>query len=422
MAARRTMLLFFLAVGFTLLFSFVCSIAEATLLSVGQARIEALARSGSRAGVLLREYKRNPETAIAAILVLNTVAHTGGTAVATDAFVTAFPEVHAAWFAAGFVVAILALTEILPKTLGVVHAGRLAAPVAYTVRVMVVVLRPLLVLTRQMSRLFTKRDDPQAPSLEEIRILTSIGHSAGAFGGITARLIENATRLRDVKARDVMVPRSRVAFLSATSSNEQNLELVRRSGHSRFPYSPTGALDDVTGVVLAKELLFALRKTQTPDWSEILVPLLVLPESATLNHVLRRFQIEKRHMAIVVDEYGSTDGIITLEDVLEEIVGEIEDELDTEETHLIVRPDGSLLCRGIAEARKVFGKLGLEDVETSSQTLSGFLTEQMGHLPAAGETVDFRGFRFEVTKANNRRVERVRVFAANGIAPTTDAS
>jgi CBS domain containing-hemolysin-like protein len=403
------MLLFLLAVGFTLLFSFVCSLAEATLLSVGQARVEALARSGSRAGQLLRAYKRDPDTAIAAILVLNTVAHTGGATVATEAFLEAFPGASSAWFAAGFVVAILALTEILPKTLGVVHANRLAVPIAYTIRAMVVGLRPMLVLTRIMSRLLTRNADPQAPSLDEIRILTSLGHSAGAFGGITATLIQNATRLRDVKAKDVMVPRSRVTFLSGADSNDGNLELVRKSGHSRFPYTPSGELDEVTGIVLAKELLFALRGNPQPDWAQLQIPVLIVPESATLNHVLRRFQSEKRHMAIVVDEYGSTQGLITLEDVLEEIVGEIEDELDTGETHLLERGDGSLLCRGSAETRKVFAKLGLEDVETSSQTLGGFVTELLERMPTAGEQVEYRGYRFEVTKANNRRVERVRI-------------
>ncbi|MFM1874112.1 MAG: hypothetical protein RL398_3534 [Planctomycetota bacterium] len=403
------MLLFFLAVSFTLLFSFVCSLAEATLLSVGQARVEALARSGSRAGELLRSYKRDPDTAIAAILVLNTVAHTGGATVATEAFLEAFPGASAAWFAAGFVVAILALTEILPKTLGVVHANRLAVPVAYGIRAMVVSLRPVLVVTKMLSRLLTRSADPQAPSLDEIRILTSLGHSAGAFGGITATLIQNATRLRDVKARDVMVPRTRVTFLSGAESNDANLELVRRSGHSRFPYTPSGELDDVTGIVLAKELLFMLRQQPEPNWQDLQVPLLIVPESTTLNHVLRRFQSEKRHMALVVDEYGSTQGIITLEDVLEEIVGEIEDELDTGETHLLERADGSLLCRGSAETRKVFAKLGFEDVETSSQTLGGFVIELLERLPAAGEHVDYRGYRFEVTKATNKRVERVRI-------------
>jgi len=135
----------------------------------------------------------------------------------------------------------------------------------------------------------------------------------------------------------------------------------------------------------------------------------VFPETATLNHVLRRFQREKRHMAIVVDEYGSTHGIITLEDVLEEIVGEIEDELDTEETLIVDRPDGSLLCRGFADVETVFARLGIAGVETESKTLSGFLAERLGSVPTAGSEVDCEGFRFEVTKANNRRAERIRV-------------
>ncbi len=403
------MLLFVLAVAFSLLFSFVCSLAEATLLSVGAARVEALARTGSRVGQILKRYKREPDRPISAVLVLNTIANSGGAALATDQFMQAFPDISPAWFAAAFVVTVLALTEIVPKTIGVVHANRLAGPVAGLVSWMEFAMTPLLFLTRQFSRLIAKGDAVASTSLEEIRVLATAGHSAGAFGAITAELIENVTRLRETKARDVMVPRSRVAFVSATATTEANLTLIRRSGHSRFPYSPTGELDAVTGVILTKELLFSLRENVEPDWQELAVPLLVVPETATLNHVLRRFQRSRRHMAIVVDEYGSTLGIITLEDVLEEIVGEIEDELDTEETQMLDRADGSLLCRGQAETRKVFARLGLADVETDSQTLSGFLAEQLGDVPIAGAHVDFGGFRFTVTKASNRRAERVRV-------------
>ena len=102
-------------------------------------------------------------------------------------------------------------------------------------------------------------------------------------------------------------------------------------------------------------------------------------------------------------------GIVTLEDVLEEIVGEIQDELDDDETHIVARDDGSVLCRGQAEARKVFDRLGLRNVPTQSQTVSGFLAEQLGDVPWAGAELEFRGFRFIVTKANNRRAERVRI-------------
>ncbi len=410
------MLLFVVAVAISLVVSFLCSISEATLLSVGAARIEGLAHSGSRAGHLLRRFRREPDRPIAAILVLNTVANSGGAALATDQFSVAFPGVSPAWFAAAFVVTVLALTEIVPKTIGVMHANALAVPVAIGVQAVTVVLGPVLFVTRQMSRLLAREGAAHTTSLEEIRVLATAGRSQGAFGAITAELIENATRLRDTMARDVMVPRDRVVFLSGKASTEQNLQLVRRAGHSRYPYTPDGELDRVTGFVLTKELLFSLRETVEPDWTQLQVPLLVFPETATLNHVLRRFQREKRHMAIVVDEYGSTHGIITLEDVLEEIVGEIEDELDTEETLIVDRPDGSLLCRGFADVESVFARLGIKGVETESKTLSGFLAERLGSVPAAGSQVEFEGFRFEVTKANNRRAERIRVtpLARNG--------
>jgi putative hemolysin len=401
------MLLFVLVVCLSLVLSFVCSLAEATLLSVGQPRVEFLARTGSRAGQLLRRFRREPDRAIAAILVLNTIANSGGAAFATVLFLTTFPDTSPVWFATGFIVTVLTVTEIVPKTIGVVHANTLAVPMAHVIHGIAWFLSPVLFLTRRISWLVSRKEVVHATSLEEIRMLTAVGHKQGAFGSITAELIENATRLRDTKAHDIMVSRDRVNFLSGKWSTEENLRLVHRSGHSRFPFTPTGELDQVTGVILTKELLFSLRETVEPDWAGLQVPLLIVPETATLNHVLRRFQREKIHMAIVVDEYGSTQGIVTLEDVLEEIVGEIEDEHDAEETHTVERPDGSLLCRGIAEATKVFEKLGIEDVATESKTLSGFLAEKLGSVPAPGSHVDFHGHRFTVTKANNRRAERV---------------
>ena len=403
------MLLFVVAVAVSLFFSFLCSLAEATLLSVGHARIEALAQAGSKAGILLRRFRREPDRPIAAILVLNTVANSGGAALATDQFAHAFPGVSPAWFAAAFVVTVLTLTELVPKTLGVMHANRFAAPVAYLVNGMVVSLAPVLFLTRQVSRLFTPKGYANTTSLEDIRMLTTVGMGQGAFGQITANLIHNATRLRDTKARDVMVARDRIAYLAGNITTEQNLLRLHKSGHSRLPFTPDGELDHVSGVVMAKELLFALRDRQQPGWNELLIPLLVVPETATLNHVLRRFQREKRHLAIVVDEYSSTRGIITLEDVLEEIVGEIEDESDTEEATMVERADGSLLCRGTAETAAVFLRLAVAAPQTSNKTISGFLAERLGCVPTAGAALDAEGLHFVVTKANNRRAERIQI-------------
>jgi len=414
------MLLLVLAVTLSLVFSFVCSISEATLLSVGNARVESLAQADGALGKLLQRFRRQPDRPIAAILIVNTISNSGGAAIATDQFVQTFPDISPAWFAAFFVITVLAVTEIVPKTMGVVHADALALPVTGVVQVMIVAVWPLLFATRWLARLFARADGGPTTSLDEIRVLTSAGMTQGAFGRITGELIHNATKLRDLTAEDVMVTRDRIAYLSGAQDTEANLKRIHRTGHSRFPYTPTGELDDVKGVILTKELLFSLREKPEPDWESLLVPLLIVPESATLNVVLRRFQLGKRHMAIVVDEYGSTQGIITLEDVLEEIVGEIEDEFDIDETSVLERPDGALVCRGVAEIADVFARLPLADVPTESKTLSGFLAERLGSVPAAGASVDIGGFRFEVTKANNRRAERVLVrrLTADDEAPT----
>jgi CBS domain containing-hemolysin-like protein len=403
------MLLFATAVALSLIVSFVCSLSEATLLSCSHARIESLAQAGSKAGVLLRRFRREPDRPIAAILVLNTVANSGGAAIATAQFDRVFPGIGAEWFAAAFVIAVLTLTEIVPKTIGVVHANAFAVPVAYLVDWMAYALTPVLALTRLVSRLFARPSQSQHTSLDDIRVMTALGVSQGAFGPITAALIQNATRLRETQARDVMVSRDRIAFLSGAAPTEVNLRRLRESGHSRLPFTPDGELDHVNGVILTKELLFALREQVEPDWQRLSIPLLIVPETATLNHVLRRFQREKRHLAIVVDEYGSTRGLITLEDVLEEIVGEIEDEGDTEESHMVERGDGALLCRGIADIQKVLARLELTGVETASTTLSGFLSERLGSVPTPGASLELGPWQFLVTKANNRRAERIRI-------------
>ncbi|MCA3010667.1 MAG: HlyC/CorC family transporter [Phycisphaerales bacterium] len=413
------MLLFVVAVAVSLLFSFVCSLCEAAVLSVSAARVERLAQAGSRAGLLLRRFRQEPDRAIAAILILNTVANSGGAAIATAEFENAFPGTSPAVFAALFVVTVLTMTEIVPKTIGVAYANGLAVPVAYVVHTMAVALTPVIVVTRMISRLFTRKQSGHAASLEDIRVLTTVGMSQGAFGTITADLIHNATRLRDTKARDVMVARDRIAYLSGSVSTEENLLRLQRSGHSRLPYTPDGELDHVLGVIMAKELLLSLRERAEPAWQELLIPLLVVPETATLNHVLRRFQKARRHLAIVVDEYGSTRGLITLEDVLEEIVGEIEDESDTEDASMVQKADGSWLCRGTAELAIACERAGVPAPESASVTLSGFLAEQLGHVPTAGDVVDHGGFRFLVTKASNRRAERVLL---SQLAPPPDAN
>jgi CBS domain containing-hemolysin-like protein len=208
-----------------------------------------------------------------------------------------------------------------------------------------------------------------------------------------------------------MVPRTGVTFLSAARPFEENLRLVESSGHSRFPVSLDGDLDHAKGIVLAKELLFSMRRNSgEPDYESLIRPVSFVPGNVKLERLLRTFQDSRRHMAIVVDEYGGTQGIVTFEDVLEELVGEIIDESDRLDQFIVRRGPGSLLCRGMAETRKVFDLLGIQpDGEIEAVTLGGFVAELVGRVPRTGDEVRYKDYTLRVVRASARRAERVEV-------------
>jgi CBS domain containing-hemolysin-like protein len=400
------MLIFLSAVGVVLVVSFLCSIFESVLLSLTRPQIEVLGREHRRAARLLAGFKENMDVPIAAILILNTAAHTIGAAVAGASYSSVFDPATLWIFSIIFTLAVLLLTEIIPKTLGVSYATVIAAPVAHGIKLLTVLLRPLVAVSEAISRSLRRGAVVPVTSPEEIRLLAWLGQLRGAVGPLTAGMVVGATQLRHLHADDVMLPRENVRFLSAGMSRDEAMAFVRESGHSRFPFSPSGDFDDVSGVVLAKDLLYWLLQNDTAeiDWDSLQKELLVVPDSVLLPQLLRTYQEAQRHLAIVVDEYGSAKGIVTLEDVLEEIVGEISDESDVPVREFLERPDGTLVVRGNVDMRKLCNRLGLAwDPELEVSTISGLVTEMLERIPVAGDTVEWNDFRVEVLKADRRR-------------------
>jgi putative hemolysin len=406
------MLLLVTAISVVLVVSFLCSVFEATLLSVSPAQVGTLSRKHRRAGRLMSEYKRNIDRPIAAILILNTTAHTVGAAVAGASYSTLFGTQSLWIFTIVFTISVLLFTEIIPKTLGVSHAAALARPAALGIWLMTFVLRPLVVVSERISRAL--RGDAAVPvtSVEEIRLLAALGRTEGVVGVRTANMIVGATHLRQLTASDVMLPRQRVVLISEDMSREEVVATARNSGHSRFPFSPHNDLDQVTGIVIVKELLYWLHDNPGAkiDWSTLVHEPIVVPETMSLLALLRTFQDARRHMAIIVDEYGDVEGIVTLEDVLEEIVGEILDESDRPIEDIWPQPDGTLHVRATVDLRKVCTKLDLPwEPEDEVTTVGGLVTELLGRLPVRGDAVEWNGCRVEILAAGERRAELIAI-------------
>ena len=400
------MLLFVTAVAVVLVVSFLCSIFESVLLSLTRPQIEVISRDGKAAGRLLAGFKDNMDMPIAAILILNTAAHTIGAAVAGASYAAVFAANTLWLFSIAFTIAVLLFTEIIPKTLGVSHARSLAVPVAHGIHALTVILRPLVVVSEKISRALRRDVRVPVTSPEEIRLLAALGRSEGVVGQRTAGIILGATQLRHLQAHDVMLPRDEVRFLSGSMDRAAVIDYVRDSGHSRFPFSPTAELNDVTGVVLTKELLDWLLQHEgdAVDWDAVVHESLVVPRTVALPQLMKTYQDSHRHLAIVVDEYGTVEGIATLEDVLEEIVGDIRDESDMPEEDFFQRADGTLVVRASVDLRKLCARLGIAwEPEEDVATIGGLVMETLERIPAEGDAIDWNGYRVEVLRAGRRR-------------------
>ncbi|NND54981.1 MAG: HlyC/CorC family transporter [Gammaproteobacteria bacterium] len=400
------MLTFIAAVSVVLVTSFLCSIFESVLLSITRPQIELLNRKGKRAGELLAQFKDNMDVPIAAILILNTAAHTIGAAVAGASYIAVFDPATLWLFSLLFTLAVLLFTEIIPKTLGVSYAVALSGPVARGIQVLTVVLKPLVVVSERLSRSLRRSDAMPITSAEEIRLLAALGRSAGDVGERTADMVVGATQLRRLEAHDIMLPRDKVHFLSADMDRDAVMAAIRETGHSRFPFTTTGDVNDASRVVLVKKLFdWLLQHPDGPiDWNSVTIEILIVPESMTLPRLLRTFQDNRKHLALVVDEYGGVEGIATLEDVLEEIVGDIDDESDQPTEDIHPQSDGSVRVKADVDLRKLSAELGITwEPVSEATTVGGLVSETLERIPVPGDAVDWHGYRIEVLRADRRK-------------------
>ena len=228
-------------------------------------------------------------------------------------------------------------------------------------------------------------------------------------------IMEAAMEVADMQARDIMVPRSHMQVLKADASLEEFLPQIIQSGHSRYPVIGENP-DDVVGILLAKDLLPQILEGRQEDFSleSLMRPASVVPESKRLNVLLREFRENRNHMAIVIDEYGGVAGLVTIEDVLEEIVGEIEDETDLE-TDAFIRElaDGGYLVRALTPIDDFNEQFGTDFSDDEFDTIGGLVMQQFGHLPGRSETTTIEGFEFKVLNANQRMIHSLRVRATD---------
>ena len=318
-----------LAVGLAIFISAVCSLFEAVLYSVPLRQVEAMIQGGKFGGRTFRHLRRNVERPIAAILSLNTIANTAGAAFAGAAATAVFGHQWLGYFSAVFTLAILVFSEIIPKTAGVVYGRSLAGPVAYALKGLVWTMTPVIWLMGRITRLIGRGSGNEAVTSEEIQVMARLSRRTGGIKIFQEQAIERVLTLQEKTAKEVMTPRTVIFSLNQRLKLSDAVKAAGRWEHSRIPVFDQSP-EDVVGIVHTKDVLVALAKDRTDDHLKNLMrPIHFVAETAPLNMVLGEFLERKQHLFAVIDEYGGLAGLISLEDILEEILGrEIVDESD----------------------------------------------------------------------------------------------
>lgn len=324
-----TLLLVYMALALGV--SFLCSIMEAVLLSVSPSFVARQEQEGNQLGVKLRKFKDNVDQPLAAILSLNTIAHTVGAAGAGAQAAAVFGDVYIGVISAVLTFLILVVSEIIPKTLGAAYWRQLSPFVVRALEMTIWSMWPLVKLADVLTRMLTKSRQTGKVHREEFIALANLGAKEGVFHKYESRILNNLFCFREVRAMDIMTPRTVVFALSENLSVDETLSLHAHLPFSRIPVYGE-SLDDITGFVLKNEALRAGQEQGASLLSELRRPLVVVAEDLPLHRLFERLMQEQAHIALVVDDYGGTQGVVTMEDFIETLLGlEIVDEIDTVE-------------------------------------------------------------------------------------------
>jgi magnesium and cobalt transporter len=254
---------------------------------------------------------------------------------------------------------------------------------------------------------------------EDLVDILRTANERGLIDDDACTMLEGVLEVADLQVRDIMVPRGQMISVRRDDTPARILPTVVESGHSRFPVMDEDR-DDIIGILLAKDLLrmYAMGSKERFDIREYMRPAVFVPESKRLNVLLKEFRRNRNHMAIVVDEYGGVAGLVTIEDVIEQIVGEIDDEYDVEDDMNIRKEaERQFAVRGITRIEEFNEYFGAELPEEEFDTVAGLVMKQLGRLPRRGETVNLDGYEFRVMRADRRRIEGLRVTSPRDVVP-----
>jgi len=402
-----------------LVLSFFFSGSETALTAFSRARMLQLEKNGNARARLVNRLVETRERMIGAILAGNNVANIAASALTTGVLYAWFGDVGVLYATAIMTVVIVVFIEVLPKTIAINTPDRIALVVARPVLWLVRLLGPILVgieaLVRWILRLFGARfgtDQAYLSAHEELRGTVDLLHREGSVEKLDRDMFGGLLDLRELVVSDVMIHRTEMISVCADLPAEELVKAVLAEPVTRIPLW-SGKPDNIIGILHAKDLLRAIRDANgdlaTIDVKGIARPPWFVPDVRPLSEQIKAFRRRKTPFALVVDEYGELMGLVTLEDILEEIVGDITDEHDVEVPGVRPQPDGSVNVDGGVPIRDLNRVMDWSLPDTEATTIAGLVIHEARSIPEAGQTFTFHGFRFRVLRRERNRIAALRI-------------
>ncbi|UCF30869.1 MAG: DUF21 domain-containing protein [bacterium] len=391
--------------------------SETAFVSLSRAKVHALLERRGKKRDPLRIWLKKPSALLTAILIGNNLVNIGASALATDIASRMFRNRGIAVAVGATTLVILVFGEITPKVMARRYAERFVLSVAQTLAIFYLITWPATWFFTWFSHILIRLTggdpDQEFSSIQadELELIVSLGAREGSIEQHPADIIGRVLKFEEKAIKDIMVPRMEMVALELSQDAQTIVETAVGSGHSRLPVFRDN-MDDIVGVFHVKDLLL-----MTPGERELfrlaehLHPPYFVPESAQVGGALKEFQRRRIHLALVVDEFGGTEGLVTLEDILEELVGEIHDEFDRDVVMMRRLPSGALEVSGrtlVSDLQRIFPAW---KEEVPSKTVGGLIMELTGRVPEPGETIESFGLRFTVVRSDERRIKRIRVTA-----------
>ena len=393
--------------------------AETALTAASRAKLTEMERRGSRRAGMALELLRSRERLAGTLLLGNNISIIGATAVATALLFEHFGGVGVVIAAAIMIAVILIFGEIMPKIYAIAYPDEMALAVAPVAKALVTLFGPIVIgieyATQSVLKLAGVKVNLSQNALsphDEIRGAIDLHHREGGFVSTERSMMGGLLDLQDLENFDVMVHRTRMFSIDADEPTDVVVRQLLKSGHSRIPLWKENP-DNIVGVIHAKDLFAELQKhggdASMVKIEDIMSPAWFVPDTRPVSDQLKAFLRRKQHFALVVDEYGEVQGLITLEDIIEEIIGDIKDEHDVSAPGTRKLPDGSFVIDGSVPLRDLNRALGWELPDEEATTLAGLVIHEAREIPIVGQVFNFQGFRFEIMKKRKHQVTQIKV-------------